>query len=238
MALCDGGIVSQPYQYYRDNKATYDAIADRLERTRQTYLDAPDEVRLRLLFDSATYALLTANTPLQQADKAFAIYREHYPDITPEVLGKEMAENGIGFYNMKATYIRDNLDARDEIFVPVDNLLVTGKDRHVQQVLMDARGIGPAKSAFTLAMLGFTDHACIDTHVAQYLGIDPRIYEKYSADEYRALADEVFSAVPDLRDEVTPFLLQWIVFDIHRGKIEEHDLWFEHVERISEGISA
>lgn len=231
-AICaDGGIVSQPVQYFRENEEIYRYIDERLNGTRESYLECERETRIRLLYDSSTYALLTANTPLEQADRAFRIYREHYPDIDRESLAKDFGENGIGFYNNKAKYIVSNLADR-ELFRDVDHCIVTDKGDHAQTHLMDASGVGPAKSAFSLAMLGFTDHACLDTHVCQYLDIDPREYEKYSADEYKDMVSRAFDQVPELRDEISPFLLQWLLFDLNRGTIETHDLWFKHVVRV------
>lgn len=232
MALCDGGMVSQPTQHFRENEPIYRYIGERLDQTKQSYLEADSLTRLRLLFDSTTYALLTANTPLEQADRAFEIYRDHYPDLCREDLTHNIAEAGIGFYNLKSDGICQNWNNMD-LFRDIDNLLMTGQDDKAQSRLMEARRIGPAKSAFALAMLGWTDHACIDRHVARAVGINPKEYEKYSASEYKSLVDRVFQQIPELQDEISPFLLQWIIFDVQRGEIETHDLFFQHVEFIT-----
>lgn len=232
MALADGGIVSEPYRYFKEHESIYRYIDARLSGTREAYLSADRDTRRRLLLDSSNYAMLTANTPLNQADRSFEIYRDHYPAIDPPELASIFAENGIGFHTNKAKYITNNI-SNIEIIGRVDRLLVDGNDDEAQELLMNLSGIGPAKSAFTLAMLGWTDHICADTHFCQYMDIDPRVYEKYSADEYKDLADRALSEIPDLRNEVSDFLCQWICFDINRGEIETHDLFFRHIAEIT-----
>lgn len=232
-ALCDGGIVSQPYHHFMEHESIYRYIENRLDGTRRSYLESDTDTRLRLLLDITNYAMLTANTPLEQADRSFEIYLDHYPNFDPQSLAITLAENGIGFYNNKARYIHENYNNLDDLFVRVDNLLGSGRENNAQDVLMEASGIGPAKSAFSLAMLGFTDHACIDTHVAQQLGLDPRVYERFDATQYKELVEKAFSQVPELKGEISPFLLQWVLFDLNRGYVETHDHWFEHVTRLT-----
>lgn len=239
--ITDGGIVSEPTHYFRENEETYRYIGQRLDGTRETYLEADKNTRLRLLFDSATYALLTANVPLEQADTGFKVYRKHFPNISEQSLASDLSENGVGLNKNKSSYIKDNQGRMNTLFADVDDALLDGRGDEAQSLLMEAKGLGPAKSAFALAMLGFTDHACLDTHVCQYLGIDPRTYDKFSADEYKSLVDEAFNQVPDLRGEISPFLLQWLLFDLNRGEIETHDLWFNHVYLVGgkgKGLSA
>lgn len=233
MVMADGGMVSEPKHYYNQNMETYQYINQRLSGTQKTYLESDKDTRLRLLMDSATYALITAHTPLDQADRAFEIYRDHYPEIDVDSLGVDFKENGIGFYNNKARYIRHNLDHMDTLFAEIDDNLMSGDSFKAQELLMDAHGLGPAKSAFTLSMLGWTDHVCLDTHVCQYLGLNPRDYENHEVEEYTEMAREAFEQLPSLKDEISPFLLQWLIFDINRGEIETHDLWFTHVIEVT-----
>lgn len=230
--MTDGGIVNQPYYHYQQNKDTYDEIHNRLVETRESFLESNPDSRYRALFDITTYALLTANTPLAQADKSFEIYKSHYPDLDQSELAEDFKNNGIGFHQNKSKYIVNNQSAFDEIFVPVDNLLVSNRENNAQSALMDAQGIGPAKSAFSLAMMGFTDHACLDTNVCQQLGIDPKEYERHTADQYKELAQAAFKKVPNLSNELPPFMVQWVLFDVNRGSVETHDHWFDHVNSL------
>lgn len=243
-AICaDGGIVSQPYAHFEQNESVYRYIEARLDGTRGAYLGANPFTRLRLLFDSATYALLTAQTPLPRADEAFQRYTDLTPNPTREELEDEFADAGIGFHNSKARYIAENWDLIEEVFIPADRALCAGDDLQAQDHLMGAYGVGPAKSAFSLATLGFTDNACADSHICRYFGIDPRSYDKHDARQYRDLVDDAFASVPDLVDETSTFVAQWVTWDLARGddgshapreaqgRIETHDTWFEHVAR-------
>jgi len=216
-------MVSKPYNHYDENRETYNRIADRLDGIRESYLSAGAHARLRALFDSTTYALLTARAPLEQADRAFDIYVSHYPNLDVDYLSTEFQENGIGFYNNKAKYIGSNAELCDEVFLRADRALTRGHEYQAQSIMMNATGIGPAKSGFLLATLGFVQHACADTHVCQLLDLDPREYENHSAEEYKQFIDDAFDKVPRLKDELGPFMLQWICFDTHRGGVETHD---------------
>lgn len=234
--ISDGGIVPEPLHYFREHESTYRYIGERLSATKQAYLDADRETRLRLLFDASSYALITANAPLEQADRGFRVYVDHYRendgDVVETGLVDALSNASFGFYNMKGGYIADNYDRLDDLFADVDEMLISGNDDEAQARLMDASGLGPAKSAFTLSMLGWVDHACLDTNVCQYLDMDKRVYDRYDADEYKALVAEAFARLPTLSDEISPFLLQWLIFDLKRDKIEPHDMWFLHVQQV------
>lgn len=229
--LSDGGIVKEPVKHYQDNQETYDRIRDNLDATRKGYITASPRTRRRLIKDAASYATITANIPLKMADRAFEMYVAHRPDPDKHRLATAFAHNGVGMWDYKSDYVI-GIDGSDEIVADVDVHLRSADYVAAQNRLMDLPGLGPAKSAFAPAMLGFTEYACLDTNVAQYFDVDDREVSNMDATDYQAFMSRLFDEVPELDGKVPPFLLQWITFDLQRDGIERHTDWFKHTARI------
>lgn len=229
-AITDGGIVSQPYAHFDSHRSIYLYIQERLDRTLEGYLNLPEIDRIKLLFDSATYALLTAQAPLERADMAFQSYHES-GSLDADELAQLFSDDGLNYCVNKAEYI-DRNSKNTGPFYRADRAIRDDRIIDAQQSLMDVHGLGPAKSAFSLAMMGVTRTACLDAHICRYFDVDPRAYEKHDARQYLELVDRTFAPISNLVDETSHFLTQWITWDVARGRgVEYHDSWFEHVAR-------
>ena len=94
------------------------------------------------------------------------------------------------------------------------------------------KGVGTVKSAFTLAMLGFKDKACIDTNVLTAMGMDREdAYTGVVVQKYNDFVDEAFSSVDEeLKEEIdSNFMNQWVIFDCVRGNLTDHAVFFNNV---------
>lgn len=227
--FAQGELVSEPLAHYRNHREAYDYIADRLRNTRKAFLSASRNVQKSLLFDSATNALISASTRLNNHESAFIEYR--LANGRDEIL-EALQGNSVLYHNNKTDYIVRNEDIQmDDI---IDEIEAGNLDTAHRAILDQFAGLGARKAGFTLAMLGFTEKMCIDGNVARKCGLDKSdIYEGVVIERYEAQCREIRSQFPDLADELDPFLWQWVVFDSERGTVTAHDPWFMAVEEIT-----
>lgn len=218
---------TDPLRQYRHNEATYTQIADMLSEVNDIFLSA-DRFRQKLmLFDSATFAVMSVQNSVEILKRGFRSYvdADNWDDVRDTF-------KHVNYGNNKFDYTRRNFElifhesVGDEI---IDTLERGDTDDAVEIIVENLNGVSWIKGAFVPAMLGFTDVMCIDTNVAQMVPEDSVVAKGYkSQSEYSDAVDRVKQEFPDLSDEVSTFMLQWIVFDANREDgVAIHDEWFE-----------
>lgn len=206
--------------HYRRNADTYADIQARLSDTRETFLSADRETQIRMLQKSHSFAVISVQTPVHIHENAFVRLWDGNPEENlPEAL------ESVNYKNNKADYIRHSLNT--EKWNDVVDMLENGQiDAAHKFILDEMKGVGPAKAPFVLSMLGFDEKMCIDSNVIAAMGLDKHV-TTVVVEKYDKICRSLRDKMPTLRDEVSPFLWQWIVFDWQRGEISLHETFYE-----------
>lgn len=216
----------EPQTQYRRYQGTYERISESLETVRQSFLSADRFTQKVMLFDSTVYAVTSVQNDISVLRRAFRGYcnADDWEDLRSVM-------EGVNYGNNKFDYIRHNFDAvfsqhGDSII----DALEDGDSWHAVELMVEhIQGVSYVKAPFVACMLGFTDLMCLDTNVEQMVPDENVKSSDYrSVDEYRSAIKSVKEQFPDLADEVSTFMLQWVVFDSNRGDgVARHEEWFE-----------
>lgn len=212
--------------HYRRNTETYTEIENRLMETRERFLNGSTSEQIRMLQKSHSFAVISVQTPVHIHEEAFTkLWQSDKP-----LDNLESALSSVNYRNQKAEYIRHSL-ANGHLWAEVADLLVAGKLDVAHKMVLDTfKGVGPAKAPFTFAMLGFTEKACIDANVIGAMGLDDHV-STVVVEKYDAIVESLRDKMPTLKEETSPFMWQWIVFDWRRGEISTHDAFFNVVSQ-------
>lgn len=215
---------SPVYDHYDANTELYDYIQDRLTATKNEFLNADRARQWQMLDVSAEFAICSTNTRVSQHETGFMALQALDSPNQNEI-ADALHEGPVMYHNNKARYIYENRrDAdRDSIIEAIEaDDLDTAQDLIVNEYL----GLANMKAAFTLAMLGFDEKMCVDTNVAQNVGMDRNVAQDLKRDDYEELCVRVREIYSDLAGQVSNFLWQWITFDQFRGENVTHDPFF------------
>lgn len=233
--------IDECYETYERHAPAYDYIQNRLDQLQQGIRDAPDVVGQQLLFLADTYALITSNTAVEAHDLAFAGIAQQPTDadhvaaqLKPENTRARIGNQVVLYYNNKAEYIRHNL--RTVEYDKQYQLFCDGQYDALHEMKVDqVKGISETKAAFSLAMSGVTDKACLDSNMVDAFEIDTNL-ELVDVDEYDQLVADAMAATGQLGEELSPFLWQWVVWDHWRDSaVTTHDSWFLGAESALQG---
>lgn len=214
----------EPIQQYRKHEEKYGKIAAQLKTVKETFLNTDRERQRRLLLDSYIFAAISVQTPVDIHEDAFERIKDG-EDL-------ESALASVNYRKNKASYIRET----ETMFEQIDraiNALEKGKVHAAHRIIAEEfKGVSTVKAAFTLAMLGFTEKACLDTNVLRKSGIDRG--EAYTGLVIQKYEDQIRTALdvagPELPESLPSFLKQWIVFDAQRGEFTDHSVFFSNLE--------
>lgn len=216
--------MASPLSHYERHRDTYNQISDELSRVNTAFMSADRFTQKVMLFDSTVFAVLSVQNDISILRKAFRGYME--ADSWDDV--REVCKH-VNYGNNKFDYIRANFDrvfgqAGDDI---IHDLTRGNTWDAVAQIVETMSGLSWVKAPFVGAMLGFESLICIDTNVAQMVpGAKAKGYS--GVDEYRETVQDVKDEYPELAEQVSTFMLQWIVFDANRETgVARHEEWFE-----------
>jgi thermostable 8-oxoguanine DNA glycosylase len=221
-------MATDPLAQYRENEDVYMTIADQLERVRETFMSADRFEQKVMLYDSSVFAVLSVQNSIDILRTAFRGYvnADSWNDV------QEVCK-GVNYGNNKYSYIKHNVDVvfgpkGDEIIRHLEN---DNQWTAVAKIVDNLKGVSWIKSAFVPAMLGFTDVMCIDTNVAQKHPSDSVKSNGYNTmSDYKNAVDAITDLYSDLHEDVSTFMLQWVVFDANREDgVARHSEWFEHM---------
>lgn len=218
---------------YEEHQLQYDYIKQRLNDVRNTINNAPRAVQKTLLWLADTYALITSNTKVEAHDLAFAglirspfdedhIRNVLHPDNTR---ARASGEHVVLYYNNKAEYIQYNM--AEVNYDEQARLFEAGRynELHAHKV-EQVKGIRETKAAFSMAMSGILEKACLDSNMVRACNVDTDL-QHVSVDEYDEIVEQCRAQTPALAGQTPPFLWQWIVWDhVRDSAVTTHDAWF------------
>jgi|APHM01.1.fsa_nt_gi hypothetical protein len=219
--------MTDAHNRYHDDESTYNRISMHLNGINRAFFELPEAKQNSLLFWSDLYALMSVMTNVNRLEPAFpkainAESKAEYRDI--------YYEHTILFPNNKSEYSAYNLTEVD--YDVQRKMLEQGRIDDVHRYKVEnVHGVSYTKAAFSLAMLGFTEKMCIDSHVQNYFDMDGRLNVN-SVAEYERICGSLRSKDPFLAEETCPFMFQWAVFDADRNdELTPHTRWFEMVDQ-------
>lgn len=212
--------------HYRRNKSEYDEIRARLDETRGAFYQADKSEQIRMLQKSHSFAVISVQTPVHVHEEAFTTLWENGEPLE----NLDSALESVNYKNNKADYIRHSIKNGHK-WADVATMLSLGEIDEAHKFILDNfKGVGPAKAPFTLAMLGFTEKACIDANVINAMGLEEHV-TTVVVEKYDEIVSSLRDKMPTLKQETTPFLWQWIVFSFQRqgvsGKPDMHDTFYQ-----------
>ena len=208
--------------HYRRNKSDYDEISARLDRTRQTFMEADTSEQIRMLQQSHSFAVISVQTPVHIHEDSFT---KLWADDNP-LENMDDALSSVNYRNNKADYITHSL-THGHLWANVVDMIEAGNlDEAHKYVLDNFKGVGPAKAPFTFSMLGFKEKMCIDANVINAMGMDEHV-NTVVVDKYESICAKLREKMPTLNKTVSPFMWQWIVFDWQRDEISKHKPFYE-----------
>ena len=217
-----------PISQYEQNRDTYETIADNLDSIRETFVSSDRKTQKTMLYDSSVFAVVSVQNDISVLRRAFRAYCN--ADTWNEV---QDAMRSVNYGNNKYDYMQHNFSV---IMSPVGTKIITQLEngnswKAVMTMVSELKGVSYVKAPFVACMLGFTDLMCIDTNVAQMIDDDSVQATAYrSIEEYREAISKIEDKFDNLADEVSTFMLQWIVFDANREDgVARHEEWFEHM---------
>ncbi len=208
--------------HYRRNAADYSEIEGRLNKTRETFLSADTSEQIRMLQKSHSFAVISVQTPVNIHEDAFTSL---WSNGTP-LADIDEALQSVNYRNNKTDYITHSIEHGHLWADVVDMLENDNIDAAHKFILDEMKGVGPAKAPFTLAMLGFTEKACIDANVISAMGLEEHV-STVVVEKYDAIVESLRDKMPTLKAETSPFLWQWITFDWNRGEISKHKTFYQ-----------
>lgn len=218
--------MADPLQHYRRYESVYRQISEELSRVRRVFRNADRFSQKVMLFDSSVFAVVSVQNDISILRQAFRGYcrSDTWKDVRD-------AFKSVNYGNNKFDYVRHNFDV---IFGPTGDKIIDYLEAHdvwgaTQIMVENLKGVSWIKAPFVGAMLGFEELMCIDTNVAQMVP-DTKASDYKDMSEYRDAVARVKDEYPDLANEVSTFMLQWVVFDANRGDgVARHEEWFEQM---------
>jgi hypothetical protein len=203
--------------HFRRNRDTYNEISQRLTETQQTFLHADTSRQIRMLQQSHSFAVISVQTPVDIHEEAFTQLWQNDSPLD----NIEKALQSVNYRNNKERYIRHSIE-NGHLWANVVDMIEAGDIDKAHKYILDTfKGVGPAKAPFTLSMLGFEQKMCIDANVVNAMGLEEHV-STVVVEKYEKICKKIRDKMPTLRDSVSPFMWQWIVFDWQRGEISKH----------------
>lgn len=207
-------------EWYADYRSEYDAVAARLASINEKFMESDRSTQETMLRYSYAFAVMSIQTRVQEHEKAFVEY-VNGADIYEAVRG-----TNFGGDEAKGAWIRKTFSDPAH-FHDVIDLLEEGHVDEAHKYMIDEwTGVSSVKSAFVLAMLGYTEKMCIDVNVMNLLGLEDR--KTVVVSTYDGWCNDIVNQFADIN--VDPFVLQWIIFDCQRGEHSTHDVFFTALE--------
>lgn len=209
-----------PEDFYKSHEKDYEEIKERLETVKSRFMDESRKTQRRMVLDSYIFAVISVQTPLDVHERSYARYTEG--------IEYEEAFREVNYKNNKISYIRETEVKFEEIDRVIDLLEEEEVDKAHKLMCDEFKGVGMAKAGFTLAMLGFTGKMCVDTNVQQASGLE-EVYSGVVVEKYEKMCEKVREQFKSLKDQLEPFMVQWVLFDYQRGEQRKHDVFFDQI---------
>jgi len=222
------GIKSRPANHYSEHRCAYEYIDSRLRKTRSAVHTSDKQTVKRAVRDSIEYAIISVQTHVDRHEPAFVETRDD--DLSRDEIADRLESHAVQYYNNKARYIDENRSTVD--FGEIAGRVMVDDIDGAHELIMDCLGVGAAKAAFSLSMLGFDSKMCLDSHTLRMAEMNNRSADGVSMKEYNEICGKVMEKFDDIDGQLSPFLYQWLLFDTDRGFVEMHDPFYIHMESI------
>jgi len=195
----------------------YESVMGRLTDVRYVTLTGDVEKAADNLRKAYLFAVLSIQTNKDRHERAFT--RLCSGDLTVEEACQETV-----YGHQKAGWAEEGLKETDfeALIMAVRSHLREGRVEKLLELHEDITGVGYRKWAFTLAMSGVWELACVDSNIGQYLDLG----DFNSAADYVDAIDEIVDTVGT---DMPPFLAQWVIYDYQRGEHARHMAFFREV---------
>lgn len=216
--------MSEIVEFYREHENKYRKIRGQLENVNERFLTENRQAQRRMLLDSYVFSVISVQTPVTIHEDAYRRWKNG------ESL--EQAFQSVNYRFNKADYIRETRTDFESIDRVIDRLLNGNVDGAHRLIVDRFKGVGTVKAAFTLAMLGFTSRACIDTNVLNVAGIERGdMYDGVVISKYQSFVKNIFNDVAaPLNRVLDNFMVQWVIFDYARGEgVTFHEVFFNNL---------
>lgn len=208
--------------HYRRNKDDYQEIDNRLHETREAFMSADTSEQIRMLQKSHSFAVISVQTTVDIHEEAFVSLWENDTPLSDI----DDALSSVNYRNNKTDYITHSIQ-HGHLWADVADMLENGEvDSAHKFILENFKGVGPAKSPFTLSMLGFTSKMCIDANIVNAMGMDEHV-STVVVEKYENICSKIRSKMPTLNETLSPFMWQWVVFDWNREEISKHKPYYQ-----------
>lgn len=201
------------YKLWTDNHATeYALTSARLANTRAKFMTTDMNDAVSMIDASYHNAVISQQTPVERHEEGYVHWLR-----TGKIL------DSVTYANQKAGWLKSTNHIHK-----INAVRMLRKNKVMQAWRYMAnhfKGLGPMKAAFTIAMLGFESVLCVDTNVAQVMGWDGRKVSSMTLNQYEKAMNVVKETFSDM--ELTPFMLQWSLFDYNRNTHETHEVFFK-----------
>lgn len=205
--------------WFERHERDYERVLERLAGVRAVTLAGDLEPAAENLRKSYLFAVLSIQTERDRHERAFTRLCAGEADV------REAAKDTV-YGNQKADWIHQTLEETDwtAAVQAVRAHVRNGRTAELLGMHDEFVGVSFRKWAFTLAMAGVWEMACVDSNVGAYLGVGER--DADNADEY---ADVIARIRDSLAEPVPPFLAQWAIYDYERGEHARHMAFFREV---------
>ena len=213
--------------WVESHNSDYARVRGRLAQVRDILLYGNIDHAADILEKSYMFAVLSIKTERDRHERAFTA---HYAG---ELSRKEAALETV-YGGNKKEWIRRTFESTDweTLAMAVRAHARAGRYATLLDVIEDNLvGVAHRKGAFMLAMAGIDEYMCIDSNVARYAG-----YEESDSGQTLSFSDsqEYFNTCHSIRDKtgidaLSPFVLQWAIYDYERGEHARHMAYFNEI---------
>lgn len=206
-------------EWYQDHSSDYEQVLSRLADVRAVTLTGDLADAAQNLERAYVFAVLSIRTAKDRHERAFT--RLYAGDASV----REAAEDTV-YGSQKADWLEAGLADTDwrNVALAVRAHVRAGRWEDLLEICQDITGVSYRKWAFTLAMAGVWEMACVDSNVGAYLGVGER-----DADDADGYADVIARIRDSVSADVPPFLAQYAIYDYQRGEHSPHMAFFREV---------
>jgi|APHM01.1.fsa_nt_gi hypothetical protein len=212
--------------WFRNNHEHYVKVRARLSAIHQKFMEASMSEKVLMLQKSHAFSVISIQARVQEHEQAFKqLFANGLPHTEQEILN---SIDNVIYYNNKASYIWDSLTNGKEWEKIARLLMNDDVDKAHKRMIDNIRGLSTVKAPFCLAMLGFTEKMCIDTNIANLMGIEKPttvVIERYNQ-TVESLKSKFQTLVKETKDN---FMFQWVLFDYVRNELTLHDTFFNEL---------
>jgi len=204
----------------------YVSALRRVEKTRTLLLSGSPEKAGEILRKAYVFAVLSIRTGLERHEKGFTQWSSGM-DI------REAAKETV-YPNQKANWMEETFRSVDwnQFGKAVQCHFEKGRHETVLDLVVDKlKGTSYRKGGFVLSMSGGYEFMCIDSHVADFAGLEDHTGNSLSFNSAGGYLNQCSKVVAKLPNPLNfpPFLLQWAIYDWQRSEHARHIAFYREV---------